>query len=142
MAELVFKAPFMRFGNPASPTTTLWSYVRAVTLNYSADILDKTASGDDFRCRIAGLKQWSVTVEFNDDYADGMIDDYFFTKIGKSSTDCWIAFRPSTSAVANTNPEYKGLTYLESFPTGGTVGDLATKTLTFIGDSTLARAES
>ena len=139
MAELVFKDPYFVCGSAASPTTTLWTYVRSITLNYSADILDKTAAGDDFRSRIAGIKQWSMTVEFNQDYAASKVDATLFDYIG--STAKRINIRPTTSVTGAANPRFYGEALLESYPPiGGGVGDLATVGVTFQGDGILTRA--
>ena len=111
--------------------------MRSVTLNYAAEILDKTAMGVGSRSRIAGLKDWSVTAEFNNQFHPSTdFDALFFSLIGTESSNCFINLRPTSS----TNPRYHGRALLESYPMGGAVGELAAVSLTFQGDGDLTRS--
>jgi predicted secreted protein len=143
MAELVYKNAMIKLGSSAGPSTDLHPYVRSITINYAAEIQDKTAMTDTFRSRIAGLKTWDVTIEWNQDYADGLVDDELFALVGVSSTACWMVIKPTTAAAAVTNPRFYGRAVLESYsPVSGAVGDLATVSTVFQGDGTLTRSES
>lgn len=131
MGVLCFKDAFFAVGTTAAPTN-LTNHVRSITINYAAEMLDKTAMQNDSRARITGLKDWSVTVEFNQDYAAGSVDATLFPMVG--STAKYIAIRPTTAAGSATNPRFNGLGLLESYPPlGGAIGDLATVTATFQG---------
>lgn len=131
MSELCFKDCYFSVGTTAAPTN-LTNHVRSVTINYAAEMLDKTAMQNDSRARIAGLKDWSVNVEFNQDYAAGSVDATLFPMVG--STAKYISIRPTTAVGSATNPRFNGLGLLESYPpVGGGVGDLATVSVTFQG---------
>ena len=103
-------------------------HVRQVTVNYSAELQDSTAMGDDTRERLGGLKDWSIDVEFNQDFAASQVDATLFPLVGTTFT---VAVRPTSGAISATNPEYTGTGILESYPPlGGGVGDLATTSIT------------
>jgi len=141
MAELVFTKCLFLLGTSNSPTTTLVKKVRSVAINYSAEIQDKTAMGADSRGRIAGLKDWNATIEFNQDFASSDYDKFMFSNVGKSSTDLHFEVRPTTAEGSASNPRYQGSCVQEGYnPISGSVGDLAVHSVTFQGDGTLTRS--
>ena len=118
----------------------LSDHVRQVTLNVSADELDDTAMGDTFRSRIGGLKDWSVTLEFNQDFAASEVDATLWPLLGTTTT---ITVKPTSSAVGATNPSYSGSVLVSQYnPMTNGVGDLATTSVTWQGAGTLTRATS
>jgi len=140
MAELCFKDCYFAVGTSAAPTN-LTDHVRGVTINYAAEMLDKTHMQNDSRSRLAGLKDWSVAVEFNQDFAAANVDATLFPLVG--STAKHIVIRPTTAAAGAANPRFYGRCILESYgPIAGTVGALLTATATFQGDGDLTRAVS
>lgn len=132
MAEFVFTDAFVTIDG-----VDLSDHVRSVTVNYSADMQDDTAMGDGTRSRLGGLKDWSVDVEFNQDFASSSVDDTLFPLVGTSFV---VAVRPTSAARSATNPEYSGTGILESYPPlGGAVGDLSTSSITIQSAGTLSR---
>lgn len=118
----------------------LSDHVRQVTLNVQADQLDDTAMGDTYRSRIGGLKDWSVTVEFNNDFAASEVDATLWPLLGTTTT---ITVKPTSAAVGATNPSYSGSVLVSQVqPLGNSVGDLATTSVTWQGAGTLTRATS
>lgn len=114
--------------------------VRSVTLNVEAEDLEDTAFGDTYRSRIGGLKDWSVDLEFNQDFAASMVDVTLFPLLGTVVT---VKVRPTTAAISATNPEYSGSVLVSEYnPLDGSVGDLATTSVSWPGAGTLARATS
>lgn len=136
MAQQVFSDAFVSIN-----AVDLSDHVRSVTLNYAAEMLDDTVMGDDTRSRAGGLKDWSVNVEFINDWAAGEVDATLFTLVGSTST---IIVRPDNSdGVSATNPNYTGTAILESYPPlGNGVGELATTNATLQSAGTLSRATS
>lgn len=138
MATMILDDAFVEFD-----TVDLSSYVRSVTLSYEAETGDDTAMGDDTRSNLAGLKNWSAEVEFNQDYSSSAVDDTLFAKVGTTGT---FKVRPKSTAVATDNPEFSGTGVLTSYPPlGGTVGDVHTTSASFVpgGSSpTLTRSTS
>jgi hypothetical protein len=143
MAELVLKGCIVKTSTESS-TGAGWnasSRVTGVTLTYEGELLEKTAMGSSFRKRITGLKNWSLAVEFNMDYADTQVEDRLWDFIGSSGT--YINILPTSAAVGASNPRYHGACLLESLPViSGSVGELATASVTFQGNGVLTRAEA
>lgn len=118
--------------------TDLSDHVKSATLTYSAELQDKTAMGSTFRKRIAGLKDWTATVEYNNDWAASKVEDIHWDMVG-GTTYALALFANSTTAGAG-NVKYAGPIVLESFtPITGAVGDLATVSITYQGSGTLTR---
>ncbi|MEW2474608.1 radical SAM protein [Micromonospora gifhornensis] len=135
MAEFAFVDAFVSIGG-----TDLSDHVRQVTLSVSADELDKTAMGSTFRSRIGGLKDWSVSVEFNSDFAASEVDATLWPFLGTTQT---VVIRPTSAAASSTNPQYSGSVLVSQVnPLGNGVGDLATVSVQWPGSGALARATS
>lgn len=115
----------------------LSTFVRQVTLNVTADELEDTAMGDTYRSKIGGLKDWSVTVEFNSDFAAGAVDATLWPLLGTVTA---FLVKPTSAANAPTNPQYSGNVLVSQVsPVGNSVGDLGTVSVTWPGAGTLTR---
>lgn len=117
----------------------LSDHVKSVTVNYSAEILEDTTMGATSKSRVAGLKDWSVEVEFIQDYAASEVDATLFPLVGAAAFA--ISVVPVNTTVSATNPNFNGNCVLGEYsPVSGSVGELSTVTVTFEGDGTLTRA--
>lgn len=116
--------------------TTL-SMVKTATLTMDAAVLDPTAMGDSWVEALGGLKSGSLSLVFNDDYAASSIDQLLWPLFGTVTT---FEVRPDAGSVSTTNPKYTGSLLVAQHGLGGTVGDLAAKTLTFPTSGTITRA--
>lgn len=120
--------------------TDLSDHVRQMSINISAEELDDTAMGDTWHSRLAGLKDWSITVEFNQDFASSSVDATIW---GAFATTAAIAFNPASSTTSATNPRYSGNALISDYtPIDSSVGDLATTSVTWPGAGALSRATS
>lgn len=136
MAEFVLKDASLVVNS-----VDLSDHVNSVTINYSAEIQDKTAMGDDSRTKLAGLKDFSIDVEFNQDHAASNVDATLFPLIGAAAFT--VVVKPTSGSVSATNPSYSGSCLLESYaPIGGGVGDKASTTISMPGSGDLTRATS
>lgn len=116
----------------------LSTLVRKVTISPSADAQENTAMGNTYRSRLGGLKDWSVEVEFNQDFALSLVDATLFPLLG---TTFAVKVRPTTAVIGPTNPEYQGTGLLTEYaPMDGAVGDIAISTVSIEGAGTLTRA--
>jgi hypothetical protein len=114
--------------------------VRQVTVNYSAEIPDKTAMSNTSRARLGGLKDWSLDVEFLQDFDAGQVDATIFPIVG---TQIAIEVRPDAGAVSATNPKYTGNGIIESYsPIAGAVGDTAMTPVRIVGADGVALARA
>lgn len=116
----------------------LSSWVRSITLQYGADAVENTAMTDTTHTRQGGLKDWSVSVEFNQDYAAAAVDATLFALVG---TVFSFEGRPTSAVASATNPKYTGNVLLESYqPINGSVGDLNTSSVNMVAAGALTRA--
>ena len=135
MAEVVLTNAFVSLNG-----VDLSGHVRSVTLSYNSEPQDITAMSDTTRQRIGGLLDWSLSVEFNQDYAANLVDATLFSLVG---TTFAMILRPDAGAVAATNPQYTGTVLLESYqPLGGSIGEVHTSPVQLSAASVLARATS
>jgi hypothetical protein len=136
MAEFVLTNAYVLLN-----TVNLSNRVRSITVNYAAEIQDKTKMSDTSRSRIAGLKDWSLSIEFNSDFAGANVDATMFPLVGAAAFA--IEIRPDAGSVSATNPKFTGNAVLESYnPIGGSVGDLGVVSASLQGDGNLTRATS
>lgn len=105
-----------------------------VTLTYEKEAVESTAFGDTGRRYVGGLQNITVDIEFMQDFAATKVEATVFPLVGTSTT---IVIKPTSAAVSTTNPTYTiSNTYLAAHtPVSGTVGELATTSLSFQGGS-------
>lgn len=121
-------------------TIDMSAYSAAIEVNAEGAELDTTnfASGG-WEQLIMGLKKFSLKVKFNDDFAASTVDDRVW---GWFNAGANVAFkiRPTSAAIATTNPSIEGLFVPSQYTfVAGSVGDLATKDLTWPGYGSLSR---
>lgn len=111
--------------------------VKKVTVKTTADDKDSTAMGATYKARLGGLKDWTMDIEFNQDFGAAQVDATLFPLLGTTST---ITAKSTSAANSATNPQYSGSGLLKNYtPLQNTVGDLAAATANFIGAGTLTR---
>ena len=135
MAEFVLIDPFISIaGNNVSDHFT------SVALPVEAETQEATAFGDDWRTRLGGLKDWSASLDFNQDFANNQLDSLMWPLIGTSVA---VVIRPDSAALGPNNPQFSGNAILMSYPPlGNSVGELATGSITLEGNGPLGRATS
>ncbi len=116
----------------------LSDYVTSVTLNYEKDSVEVTAMGATGHKFTGGLQNISLDVTFNQDFAASQVAATLDALVGATTT---VVVKPTSAAVGATNPSY---TITDAFlaatqPVAGSVGDLATMSVSFTGGS-LAKA--
>lgn len=112
-------------------------HVRQATLAMEASALDATAMGDGWTKNVFGLKSGSLQVEFNEDTAVGEIDALLWPLFG---TNVAFETRLDMGAVSTTNPKYTGLVGISQHNVGGSLNEVARKSLTFPTSGAVARA--
>lgn len=109
--------------------TNLSESIASVTLDITTDEVETTAFGAEFRTRIGGLKDASVSLDFHQDFGAGSIDELLFPLLG---TTVEITIAPTSGAVSATNPTYTFDCLVTQYqPFAGAVGDLATLSITW-----------
>jgi hypothetical protein len=121
-------------------SVNLSSAVRKATLQVSVNEVTDTAMGDTWVSRLGGLRDYRLTVEFNQDFAASQVDATLWPLLG---TVVAFTARPTTGAISATNPEYQGSVLITDYtPIEGQVGDLAMFSVTWPGSGPLTRATS
>jgi len=127
-------------GGPPPVGGTPLPHVRSVTIDYNAEMLDISEMGSGgTRINMAGLMTWTITVSLLQDYAAANVDALLFPKIGAVSF--FIQVKPTSAAVSATNPQFYGLTVLETYqPITGDVGTAQEVSATFQNAGALTRS--
>ena len=119
-------------------STALASYLTQVELKTSATDITTTAFGSSWVTRVAGLKEGSLTLTFNQDYAASTVDATLWPLLGSQAT---VVIKPTSTAVSASNPAYTAICVVNDLtPISGTVGDLATFSVTWPTTGQLSRA--
>lgn len=120
----------------------LSAFVLSATLNYASDLQEDTSMGDGTRTRLAGLKDWSLEVNFKQNFDSGSVDDTLFSLVGAAAFTV-TAMADKTAGVGPTNPRFSGSAVLESYPImSNSVGELVQASVTFQSAGTLSRNTS
>jgi hypothetical protein len=112
-------------------------YVTSVSLSTSYDVIDTTgiSTTGAARTRVAGLADNSITLEFNQDYADNALEELINGTNTTNGTVGLIAameIRPVNAAASASNPKYTfNALVAEWQAVSGSVGDLATVSATW-----------
>ena len=137
MPEYVVKGAtvWVSTAGSTAQAVNLSPYVTTVRLNYTVEMLDRTAMGSSYRRRISGLKDWSANVVFNNTSA---VSAKLWTLFG--STCGFIAIKPTSASCSAGNPRYKGAVLLDSVPAiDGAIGALATMNVTFMSNGAVTK---
>jgi len=119
-------------------STALASYLTQVELKASANDITTTSFGSTWVTRVAGLKEGSLTLQFNQDYAAATVDATLWPLLGSNAT---VVIKPTSSAVGSANPAYTALCLVTDLtPVSGNIGDLATFSVTWPTNGTVTRA--
>lgn len=127
MAKLVLRDAFIEVAG-----VDMSCHVSSVEINLVKDEIETTSFCGVGRERVAGLKDDSITLNFQQDYAAGMVDDTLFP-LWDDESEFVIRVRPTQSLpVGPDNPEYSGtFILLEYAPLSGSVGELSETEVTF-----------
>ena len=119
-------------------STALASYLTQVELKTTAADITTTAFGSSWVTRVAGLKEGSLTLTFNQDYDASKVDATLWPLLGSQAT---VVIKPTSSAVGTSNPAYTAICVVNDLtPVSGQVGDLATFSITWPTTGTVSRA--
>ena len=118
-------------------TTVISDDIASVTLDITADEIETTAFGSTYRTRIGGLRDGSVSFDFHQDFGAGAVDALLFPLMGSTVA---VKIAPTSGTVTATNPEYRFTALVTQYqPFAGSVGDLATLSVTWPTSSEIVR---
>ena len=119
-------------------STALASYLTQVELKASANDVTTTSFGSTWVTRVAGLKEGSLTLNFNQDYATTTVDATLWPLLGTNAT---VVIKPTSTATSASNPAYTAICLVTDLtPVSGNIGDLATFSVTWPTSGTVSRA--
>jgi hypothetical protein len=119
-------------------STALASYLTQVELKATANDVTTTAFGSTWVTRVAGLREGTLTLNFNQDYAASTVDPTLWPLLGTNAT---VVIRPTSSAVGTSNPAYTAVCLVTDLtPVSGQIGDLSTFSITWPTTSAISRA--
>ena len=118
----------------------LSDHVTSVSLDDSVADIDTTnfaSSGN--HTRTGGLKDGSITIDFQNDFAASSVDATIWAARGTLVT---VTVKATSSATSSTNPQYSASYLVNQYKLGGKVGDLSTTSVTWPRSGALTRATS
>ena len=136
MAKFIATNAYVSIGG-----TDLSARVKSVTLEYSSEVVDASTMGvGATRERVGGFLDWTLSVEFAQDYAAANVDATLFPLVG-TSVACIV--KPVNTTTSATNPQFSGNAILATYrPLGAEVGNVVMAPVTFQANGVLSRATS
>lgn len=116
----------------------LSDHIAAVTFEQTADEIETTAFGTEWRQRVGGgLKDASVSIDFHQDFGASSVDATLYPLFGSIAT---VVVVPTNGSVSATNPSYTGTFSVTQYtPIASNVGDLATLSVSWPSAGTVTR---
>ncbi len=116
----------------------LSSHVTKVTLSTSRAEIETTTFGNTAVRRVAGLADSSVAIDFNQDFAAASVEATLYPLIGSTAA---VIVKPNGTATGTANPSYTfSALVTEWMPLDAQVGELASASITWPIDGTIAKA--
>lgn len=136
MAERVITAGYLSVA-----ANDLTGYMKSIELPVEVETVESTNfDSGGWREYEGGLKNWSISADFNQDYDDNAIDEVLWT-IFTASAKVAVEVRPDDAAVSANNPKWTGMGLVTGYPlVAGSVGALSEGTLAIQGSGELNRA--
>jgi UTP:GlnB (protein PII) uridylyltransferase len=118
-------------------------HVQSVTINLVKDDIETTNFGGDGRERVAGLKDDSFELTFQQDFAAAEVDATLYP-LWDQELEFTVEVKPTAGAVSATNPKYSATCILLEYqPLNGDVGELSETEVEFPAQRTgITRATS
>lgn len=105
-------------------------HCKGATIAAEAAALDSTAFGDLWNESTGGLKSGTVSIEVMDDVVAASIDATIWGAFN-TGTPVAVAVKATNAAISTSNPEYQFNVLPNAWNIGGSLGDLAKKSLQF-----------
>jgi hypothetical protein len=141
MARLVLTNAYVLFAS-----NDISQYVTSVSLSTSVDVIETTGLGSSARTRVGGLFDNSVTLEFNQDFADNALEELVNgTSLATTTVGTTVAMeiRPVNTTVSASNPKYTFNALISEWqPLSGAVGELVSVSATWPISGVITKAIS
>lgn len=118
----------------------LSDWISEASVSAEVDVQEDTAFGDTWRSKLGGLKDFTLDLNFFQDFANSAVDQTLWSLLGTSVA---ITIKATSGATSATNPSFSGNVIISEYtPIGGSVGDVAALSVSWPGNGALARATS
>ena len=118
--------------------TNFSNSLQSVNLTISADEVDTTSFGGDWKSVTGGLKSGSLQLNFFQDFGASSVDTTLWPLLNTLAT---VVITPTSATVSATNPAYTAICLVSQYqPFQSTVGDIATLSVTWPTSGTVTRA--
>ncbi|MGI5493883.1 hypothetical protein [Microtetraspora malaysiensis] len=116
----------------------LSDHVTKATLKIDVEDKETTAMGSGWKSRTGGLKEGSLELELNQDFATSKVDATIWPLLG---TVVAVTIKPTSAATGPANPQYSGTVLIKEYtPLDGSVGDLAKTSVSWPTSGAITRA--
>ena len=120
--------------------TNFSTNLNSVEFAIESDDLETTAFGGEWRTRVGGLKNATVTLSFMQDFGATSVDQTLFPLLNTLAT---VVVVPTSGSVSATNPSYTATCLVNQYsPFASSVGDIATLSVTWPVSGTVTRGTS
>jgi hypothetical protein len=121
-------------------------YITSVSLSTSVDVIETTGLGSTARTRVGGLFDNSITIEFNQDFADNALEELINgTSLATTTVGTTVAMqvKPTSGSTSASNPKYTFNALIAEWqPLSASVGELATVSVTWPISGNITKAIS
>lgn len=119
----------------------LTDHVNSVELPIDVDTKDANVfGGNGWNSNVGGLKSFTVSINFLQDFASSSVDATLWPLLGTSTA---ITLTPTSDTVTSTNPQFQFNAIVSSLtPISATVGDIAAQQVSWTGTGVITRATS
>lgn len=116
----------------------LSSHITKVTLSTTVAEVTTTTFGNTAVRRVGGLRDNSVALDFNQDFAAASVEATLYPLLGSTAlVEVW----PDGTSTGSANPKYSfNVLVTEWMPLDAQVGELTTASITWPIDGTIAKA--
>lgn len=134
---MIFKDAYVKLDS-----NDISAYCMSVTLNTESATQDSHTMGDNWTEVELGLKSWTLELELKQSFTASELDSILWPYFSNGSTIA-VEVRPTSSSVGAGNPKWTGNAVLPAYtPLQGSVGDLASTSITLTGVGAITRATS
>ena len=141
MARLVLTDAYVLYAS-----NDISQYVTSVSLSTSVDVIETTGLGSSARTRVGGLFDNSITIEFNQDFADNALEELINgTSLATTTVGTTVAMqiKPVNTTTSASNPKYSFNALIAEWqPLSAAVGELATVSVTWPISGVITKAIS
>lgn len=118
----------------------LSDHITKATLKIDVEDKETTAFGSTWKTRLGGLKEGTIELEFNQDFAASNVDATIWPLLGTVTA---ITIKPTSGSTSATNPQYSGSVLVKEYsPLDGSVGDVAKNSVSWPTSGAVTRATS